>query len=524
MPLLDRAARFQVPDPGIVNGFRACLADLFIMREPVAGGAIAGVPGTEAYRAANSFEAGIMAIALDQMGLHDKAEMGYRACLEMQEPDGNWDDPQGWGHLMWGGAGFKAWAAMEHYRLTGDRQFLERVYPRLAASSRWQERQRSRTRTEQGTKRSLAYGLMPRGMGDCGLMDDGDLYGVFLPHNIWAVYADKLALEAAEILGQTGDGDELRRIYETGRADLLTALDRGAIREADYRWIPGVAGKTSGSRWGALNALFPCRLLPPDHELISGTIRKIESNMSPGGIPIHTGWLADGMWVAITLDNLAEAHLTRHNGDAAARYLYATLNHATPLVTWCEERGPEPGTKKCTGDRQHLWTPVAVVRCLRDCLVMEEGDNLELAARLRAALAGRGRPHPGGSGGHSVRPNLLPDAARSGNIYRFRSLDRCGRSSIPALRRSQPARSIAGRPAAAISQCRIGRERVERSTITALESAPGNTHIPSPGRKLRTWTLAILTGSSALSRSPMFPKSDARRLARILRPIQGIMA
>jgi hypothetical protein len=331
------------------------------------------------YRAANSFEAAIVAVALDQMDLQRDAEKGYRICLEMQEPDGNWADPKGWGHLMWGGSGFKAWAAMEHYRLTGDREFLARVYLRLAASSRWQERERSRTRMIRTGELPLTYGLMPRGMGDCGLMDDGDLYGVFLPHNIWAVYADRLALEAAEILGRTSAIDELRQIYDSGRADLLADLDRGAIREADYRWIPGVPAKTSGSRWGVLNALHPCQLLPPEHELISGMIRKIESNVSPGGLPIHTGWLADGMWVAITLDNLAEVHLVRHNGDAAARYLYATLNHATPLVTWCEERGPEPGASKCTGDRQHLWTPVAVVRCLRDCLVMEEGDKLELA-------------------------------------------------------------------------------------------------------------------------------------------------
>ncbi|HKM56705.1 MAG TPA: hypothetical protein VJY33_25095 [Isosphaeraceae bacterium] len=211
----------------------------------------------------------------------------------MQEPDGNWADPKGWGHLMWGGSGFKAWAAMEHYRLTGDREFLARVYPRLAASSRWQERERSRTRMIQTGERPLTYGLMPRGMGDCGLMDDGDLYGVFLPHNIWAVYADRLALEAAEILGRTSDIDELRQIHDSGRADLLADLDRGAIREADYRWIPGVPAKTSGSRWGVLNALHPCQLLPPEHELISGTIRKIESNVSPGRLPIHTGWLAE---------------------------------------------------------------------------------------------------------------------------------------------------------------------------------------------------------------------------------------
>ena len=236
---------------------------------------------------------------------------------------------------------------------------------------------------------------MPRGFGDGGLMDGDDLYGVFLPHNIWAVYADRLAVEAAEILGRTEDLPELRKIYETARDDLLAALDRGAIREKDYRWIPGVPGKTSGSRWGVLNAAFPCGLLPPDHELITGTLRKIESHMSRGGIPIHTGWMADGMWVAIALDNVAETHLARGNGDAAARYLYATLNHGTPLYTWCEERGPEPGAKKCTGDRQHLWTPVAVVRAIRDVLVMEDAKDaggLHLALGTAREWLASGRP------------------------------------------------------------------------------------------------------------------------------------
>jgi hypothetical protein len=94
--------------------------------------------------------------------------------------------------------------------------------------------------------------------------------------------------------------------------------------------------------------------------------------MSPGGMPVHTGWMADGMWVAITLDNIAETHLARRNGDVAAEYLYATLNHATPLYSWCEERGQEAGTEACSGDRQHLWTPVAVIRALRDMMVFED--------------------------------------------------------------------------------------------------------------------------------------------------------
>ena len=167
---------------------------------------------------------------------------------------------------------------------------------------------------------------------------------------------------------------------------------------------------------GALNATFPCGILPPDHELITGTLRRIESNMSPGGIPMHTGWLANGMWVAITLDNVAEVHLMRGNGDAAARYLYATLNHGTPLLTWCEERGPEPGSSNCTGDRQHLWTPVAVVRALRDMLVMEQGEGLRTGPGHRSRVAGLGQAGGHRRGPHPFRVRFLPDAIRSGDF------------------------------------------------------------------------------------------------------------
>jgi hypothetical protein len=388
--LLGRAARVSIPDTGVLNAFYACIGDLFIMREPVAGGYIAGTPGTDGYRAPNAGEAAIVAIALDQLGLHKEAAYGFQMCLDQQGDDGNWADPKGWGHLMWCMPGFKCWAAIEHYRLTGGRAYLEAVYPRMRASSRWHER--ARTRVLRNGERPLTYGLMPRGMGDCGLKDGDDLYGIFLPHNIWAVYADRVAVEVAEILGKTDEAKELRGIYETALADLNQTLAGGVISESDYKWIPGVPGKTCGSRWGALNALTPCGILPADHALISGTLRHLRMHMSPGGLPLNTGWMPNGLWVAIALDNLAEAHLVRGEGDEAAALLYATLNHATPLYTWCEERGPEPGAKETTGDRQHLWTPVAVVRAIRDSLVMERGQELHLAQGIARDWLTGGKP------------------------------------------------------------------------------------------------------------------------------------
>ena len=41
------------------------------------------------------------------MGLHAEAADGLRVHLDMQEPSGDWADPRGWAHHMWGGSGFK---------------------------------------------------------------------------------------------------------------------------------------------------------------------------------------------------------------------------------------------------------------------------------------------------------------------------------------------------------------------------------------------------------------------------------
>lgn len=388
--LFARAARLELADAGVRNAYYAGLADIFIMREPVPGDYLGTLPGTELYRAANPAEASIASVSLAQAGLFSAALDGYRLALDLQNFDGCWAEPQGWARTGWVSAGFKSWFVMEYYRLTRNRDFLVNIFPRMLASARWQERARQRTRELVAGTQPLNYGLLPPGMGDGGLKNDASLYGVFLPHNFWAVYADKLTLEAAEELGYPSEAAELRSNYEKAKADLLSTVRRGAIAAEGYSWIPGVAGKTSGSRWGALNAAYPCQLLDLHDPLITGTIRKMESKMSPGGIPIHTGWMEDGMWVAITLDNLAETLLARGEADAAVRYLYATLNHGTPLYSWCEERGPEPGATKALGDRQHLWTPIAVVRFVRDCFVFEDGDTLHLARGVDRSWLGRG--------------------------------------------------------------------------------------------------------------------------------------
>ncbi|MFD0714704.1 hypothetical protein [Paenibacillus sp. GCM10027626] len=388
---VEPAHKTLIPDPALFLAFKASLADLFVMREVFSDGYIASVCGTEIYRNTNPFEPSQVPIVLDQLGMEEEAEQGIRFFMEQQEQDGDWTGAKGWTFTMWGGTGFKSHTIMEHYRLTNNKAYLELAFPRMLASSRWQERMRNSTRYS--AEELAERGLMPRGMGDCGLLNGDDHFGVFYPHNIWAVYADKLALEAAEILGKDEHIAELSQIYQEGRKALLESLSSGTIIAPDgSRWIPASSNNTSGSRWGALHALYPTGLLPEDHEWINGTIQYMENHLSLGGLPVDTGGLKGGMWVSAALDDLANAHLVRGDGDAAVEYLYRAINHGTPLITWCEERGQEPGTNTCTGDRQHLWTPLAIVRVLRNSLLMEKGDILHLAQGIDREWLTSGQP------------------------------------------------------------------------------------------------------------------------------------
>lgn len=393
--LLARASRVIVPDQRVVNAYYAGLSDIFIMREPVGRGYIAIVPGTNGYRTGpNAFESSIATIALDQAGLHDEAESGYRVNWDLQTPEGDWTEPGGWGHLMWAGAGYKAWSLMEHFAHTRDTAFLKRRYPQLLANSRWQHEQRKKTKILQpdGT-RPLTWGLMPRGMGDGGLRNDGSHYGIYYTHNIWPVYADSLAYRAALILDKTDDARELKRIYDEARGDLLTAMELGAVTDsAGNRYLTSIPGKATGtgSCWGLLASVYPTGLLPARDPLMENTMNHYKKRESPGGLPVHTGWMADGMWVAITLNDFGQVHLMRDEPDQANAYLYAVLNHATPFYSWCEERGQFPGAKQISGDLQHLWTPEAVVRFMRDMLVMEQDNVLHLGRGIARGWLGSG--------------------------------------------------------------------------------------------------------------------------------------
>ena len=70
--------------------------------------------------------------------------------------------------------------------------------------------------------------------------------------------------------------------------------------------------------------------------------------------------------------------MLRGDTQTVVDYLYAALNHASPLLSWCEERTPEPNATTQTGDRQHLWTPLAVCKTVLASLLLFDEQRLYL--------------------------------------------------------------------------------------------------------------------------------------------------
>ncbi len=385
---LSRGVQIEFSDTELNHCFKSCLADLFVMRERSQGTYWGITCGTEVYRSINSGEPLLTDVLLDRAGYRKEFLRDLPTYLDGQNADGCWAYSKGWEHDSWGCAFNKAYAIYSHYRLTGDIAFLLANYDRMLRSTRFNHAARQSTMNDPV---EAFRGLMPRGMGDCGLMNGSDFYGVFYPGNCQSVAADFYTLTIAEILGKTEDIAELTTICREARDALVTSLRNNIATIGEHAFIPGIATASNSSLYGCLFSYYPCGLLGADDPMVQSTLKYVQSKkISEGGLPVGTGWLTDGLWVAMALDNFAAAYLRMGLYDEAASYLYPVLNHASRFVTWCEERGAEAGSSVKTGDMQHLWTPLSVCSYVLDALCFVDGDTMHLCAGLPRDLLSDG--------------------------------------------------------------------------------------------------------------------------------------
>ena len=378
----------------------------------------------------------LMVRALDLAGMHKEAAQALDLWLdlppEVTKPAGFFSDGAGvfssattagkggggmdTAHAM--GPGTIGWTMAEHYRLTGDREWLQAKAPRMKANAEWILRQRR-----------LLAGIVPGGdrLWSKGLQpahqltpDAGGLFAQFYTSEGYYWLAVR---SLADVLADIDPpaAAKLSAAADAYREDILAAVDRSIllspvvpVRDGTYRsFIPPVCharGPVSlawmwrrrhslnhwdGIAWdismGGMGVLSPAALLPLGDPRAQGHMDVLADRMllehrklwmRKGDYDPRRDWFQAGWHHQCAYERNSQIHL---ECDDAPCFLRDTLNqyavHVVPgAYTFSEHSTRGPADKP--------FEEAGFMERFRGMLVFEEGESLWLArAAPRAWLA-----------------------------------------------------------------------------------------------------------------------------------------
>ncbi len=364
--------RMTVPDPAVQALLDSSIRNIYQARE-IKDGRPAFQVGPTCYRGTWAADGPFILEAITYLGRGDEV----RAGLEQQV-----DGDSGPGGVEFSKkSGLRLWMIRRHAQLTGDRAWLQRMWPRVVREVSQIIAYRQLTRSD---PQQANYGLMPIGFGDGGLGGKHREY----TNVYWTLAGLQAAIEMAQELNAAAAAE-----WQAEYADYWQAFDKARHRDqqtdaAGNTYVPvTMQGEQpqlpQRGAWAFLQSVFPGRVFPADDPLMRGTLAMLDANQREGLI-YGTGWIEDGIW-NYAASFYAHAHLWLGHGRKAAATLYAFGNHASPLLTWREEQNPRGERPHYVGDMPHNWASAEFIRLVRHLLVLERGRELHLLEGLPRA-------------------------------------------------------------------------------------------------------------------------------------------
>lgn len=289
--------------------------------------------------------------------------------------------------------GFVLWMLCEHYRLTGDRAWLERVAPNIIAGCDFIARERQATKLTDDQGRKLwQYGLLPPGH----LEDNPE----FLHWYAVNAYACRGMTDAAAVLSEIGrpEADQIRREASAYLADVRRAVRQSmllspVVNQGDGSYIPFqptrcfLRGRDLGwirdSLYGPIH-LIDCEVYPLHSPESTWILQDAENNVFVSrerglGIDAEKWWFSQGgMTLQPNLVPTPIVYVRRDEPERAIRCFYNTLAASVyeDVRAFCEwlpaqfGRGGGPFYKTPDESAFIIW--------LRYLLVVEDEDKLTL--------------------------------------------------------------------------------------------------------------------------------------------------
>lgn len=351
----------------------------------------------------------MMTASLDERGLHDEARRSLESFLRHQGSVpmlGNFRSTEGLfygakGHEMGSynkSHGYVLWGLAQHWRMTRDRAWLERIAPQLVAGCEWVIRERQATMTSRPDgSRPLEYGFLP-----AGALEDVKDYWYWQATNTATVWGFAAAADALAEIGHP-DAPRLQREARDYRDDVLRGLTESRVRAPVVRLRDGtyvpyypsrlhLRGRAEG--WvretleGSMH-LLSSGLLPPRSTEADWILKDYEDNRFVDGrhgygIPsFNRFWFSRGGFsMQANLLDTPTAYLNRDDIKGFLRaYFNSFVSGFFPEVRMLNEHAlSELGQYQ--GD--HFKTSDEAQSChwLRLMFIREEGDTLYLGQAI----------------------------------------------------------------------------------------------------------------------------------------------
>lgn len=422
---LDRGMKIEVPDPALNQFYAANLWHNIITtdRDPVTGLYNQGV-GTVRYRVFAN-ETVMIARSMDMRGEHREAERYIEPMIYYQgnEPlTGRFSTKEGVFHSA--GAythgqyamnhGFTLWGIADHYLLTRDRAYLERVAPKIVKGCDFLITERHATMTPEGTPRLANHGLAP-----ASSLEDVIEFQYWFATNGYFYLGMKHATEALADIGHP-EAARIAREAESYRRDIERVVREAATRAAvvrrrDGQYIPYVPSRvfqwrhlTEGWIREALYSslhLATAEVVRPNDPLVTWMLDELEDNVffswqsGYNVSDLERKWFERG---AVTLQpcllDTPTIYMARDEIPAALRSFwntYALLIYpdAQCFAEWAPAFGKGGGPLYKTSDESRF------VMWLRQLMIWENGEELWF---------GRGVPRAWLADGKTVRIEGAP--------------------------------------------------------------------------------------------------------------------
>ncbi|MCJ7736635.1 MAG: hypothetical protein MUQ10_04885, partial [Anaerolineae bacterium] len=348
---------------------------------------------------------------LDQAGHHDRAETYLENFLALQGStplDGLFHSAEGvmQGNDLDSGAphrsgfsytldpGFITECLADHYRLTGDRGWLERVAPQLVAACDSIIREREATQVDgPDGGRYEAWGLLP-----VGHLEDNPEWRHWFSVNAHAYGGFR---DIADILAEIGHpaSDRLDREAKAYREDIRTAVRRAMVESPvvqliDGTYVPhvpartGIRGRELGwireVAYGAIQ-LLEGDVFEPNEEEMTWVLKDSEDNLFVSrewGRPVEMEkyWFSHGgITIQANLTDIGIDYLRRGETKHALRSLFNNFGASMYTDVRCFTEHPVIELGHGVGPFYKVSDEAKALVWLRAFLLREVGEELHLA-------------------------------------------------------------------------------------------------------------------------------------------------